>query len=350
MQIRQQQRETIQKKSDFMDTFSEYQYEDYGFHGDNFYKRKLDEIRRLRKLSFLAGLAVISYVVIQNLIVFIMQLTGVVETYLNNSYFSAGVDIFMAILGILLPFSLAGRKMKEVSGISEPIMTEAPKKASTFIFGAIGCSGAIMIANIISSYITYFISEAGYELENADLDMPDGALGFFLSIIRISILAAVVEEYCMRGHVMGNLRKYGDGFAIVMAASVFALMHGTLIQVPFAMLSGIALGYFSVKANSIWPAIIGHAVNNGLSVAITYLMKFMEEEKAMLFYSEIMYVLMLAGILSTVIFMKSTKNSTLRKADSVLTTAEKLFNFICTPTTLIAIAIMVLITSESISK
>lgn len=349
MQIRQRQRETTQTKSDFMNDFSAYQYEDSGFHGENFYIRRSDEIKRLRKLSFFAGLAVIAYVVIQNLIVFMMQISGTVDVYLNNDYFRSGIDILMTILGIFVPFSIAGRKMKEVSGVYEPVMTERPISLKLFVLGTIGCSGCIMIANIISSYINYFISLGGYELENADIEMPDGVFGLVLSFIRISILAAFVEEYCLRGHVMGNLRRYGDAFAIAMSATVFALMHGTLMQVPFALISGFALGYFSVKTNSIWPAIIGHAVNNGLSVAITYLMKVMSEEDAMLIYSDVMYMLILAGLLCTLIFVKNTKKNPLSKGEASLSTTEKAAGFLLTPTTLIAIIIMVMITAESVS-
>lgn len=332
-----------------MNDFSSFQPEFYGMHNEFLLARKNKEIKNLRKLSLLAGSAVLLYVLIQNVIFLLVELFGLLDLYRDNLLFSGGIDILMTILGVFLPFSLMGGKMKAVSGEAEPVLSEAPDKIHLLISGAIGATGLVMLSNIISSYITAFISLLGYELASPNVNMPDGVFGFALSMVRISILTAVVEEYSLRGHVLGNLRKYGDAFAIFMSAAVFSLMHGNLIQVPYAMLSGMVLGFFTLKAKSVWPAIFAHAVCNGLSVIASYLIEIAGEENALILYSFVMYAIIFVGLIASLIFIVSTKDRPLRKSESVLRNSEKLFHFLFTPTTLIAFLIMLYITATSVS-
>lgn len=73
----------------------------------------------------------------------------------------------------------------------------------------------------------------------------------------------------MRGVVMQPLRKYGDWFAILTSAFVFALMHGNLVQAPFAFIAGIGLGYAVIASGSLWTGILIHLLNNSISVIQT---------------------------------------------------------------------------------
>lgn len=332
-----------------MDDFSQFKAEATTVYDEGYFERRTAETKTLRKLSFLAGLAVLLYVFIQNLIIVGLDLSGLLDLYNKNSLFQSGIDIFMIILGILLPFQLLGKKMQAVSGVPEPVMTDSVKSKKILLFAILGCTGCVMLANIFSSYITYFISLIGYELDAPEIEMPDGVFGFAVTMLRVSVLAAVVEEYCLRGHVMGNLRRYGDVFAVVMSSAVFALMHGNLIQVPFAMFSGIALGIFSIKCGSIWPAVVAHGINNGLSVAISYLIKVIDEDTGMLLYSYIMYVLIFIGLIACFLFAMNTKDRPLRKSQSILKPSEKVFHYLFTSSTFVAFIIMVTITAKSVS-
>lgn len=316
---------------------------------ENYFERRDAEIKTLRKLSFLSGTAVILYVAIQNGIVLLLDLFGLINKYLAEPFFRSGVDIFMSVLGIMLPFGLFGIKMKKISGETEPIMTGPAKSKRMFPFAVLACTGCVMLANIVSSYFVYFASLIGYELTAPEIAMPQGIWGMLVSFLRVAVLAAVVEEYCLRGAVMGNLRKYGDGFAIMMAAAVFALMHGNLVQAPFALLAGMALGYFTVKTGTIWTAVIAHAINNGLSVIVSYAYDYIPEETANLFYTYALYVLIFVGMFCFFVFAMNTKNQPLKKSQSVLSTGQKVYHFLLTPTTLIAILLMVYITAGSIS-
>lgn len=69
------------------------------------------------------------------------------------------------------------------------------------------------------------------------------------------------------------LRKYGNGFAVLSISIVFGLLHGNVIQFVFAFLVGLILGYITVKTDSVVPAILVHALNNGMSVIVSIVLR-----------------------------------------------------------------------------
>lgn len=86
-----------------------------------------------------------------------------------------------------------------------------------------------------------------------------------LSVLRTALLPAFFEEFLFRGILMGQLRRWGDGFAIFFSALLFGLFHGSWTQIPFAFLVGLALGYLVVRTNNIWVSVAVHCFNNTFS-------------------------------------------------------------------------------------
>lgn len=83
-------------------------------------------------------------------------------------------------------------------------------------------------------------------------------LGMFLYI---SILGPISEELLFRGVLLRLLRPRGKQAAIVLSAIAFGLFHGNLIQIPFAFLVGLVLGYVTVEYSIVW-AMVLHIFNN----------------------------------------------------------------------------------------
>ena len=155
----------------------------------------------------------------------------------------------------------------------------------------------------------------------------------------------MTEEIVMRGYVMGNLRAYGDKFAIIMSSVMFAAMHGNLVQAPFALIAGFALGYFSIKTGSLWTGIIIHALNNTISVVITYATEGLSEEKANMLAAVLIYGLIFVGALAFILFRMITKDRPLTDNCRALSLKEKCSAFILNPTMLLSFAYMLYITS-----
>ena len=77
----------------------------------------------------------------------------------------------------------------------------------------------------------------------------------------VSILGPISEELLCRGLVLRVMRPHGKQAAIFVSAALFGLYHGNAIQIPFAFLVGLVLGYVTVEYSIIW-AMILHIINN----------------------------------------------------------------------------------------
>jgi len=58
--------------------------------------------------------------------------------------------------------------------------------------------------------------------------------------------------------------------AIVVSSVLFALMHGNILQIPFALIVGMTCGYLVVRTGRIWPAMMLHFLNNFMSSLLQY--------------------------------------------------------------------------------
>lgn len=322
-----------------------FDYADWFFQNEDRKKREKKEIRRL---GFFTGTAILLMILFQNIIDITLQIFGLYNHYRTNLQFQTGLDIIISVVSILLPFLIVSIPMKKRTGIETVAPLEKSKDTKLSLLGIVAGLGLCMLADIVTGYITVFIRGFGFELSSPDMSNPTGTAGFMLSVVRAVIVAAAVEEISLRGCVMQPLRKYGDNFAIIMSACAFGLMHCNLIQAPFALIVGLGLGYIAIKTESLWPAIIVHALNNFISTAVSYLLdKNINEQMLNLLYSAIIYGLMIAGFIALLFFSRRAKIvSPSRPENSALSFPQKAFAYITNPTMIIAIIIMLYITSK----
>ena len=201
------------------------------------------------------------------------------------------VQIIISTLMFSVPFIIVF-KANRIS-ISETVPLGKPKKGNRLAMFFIGLS-LCAFANIANSYAGYFFSSFGINYNVDYGENPSGIFGFLLSFLATAVVPAFMEEFACRGLIMGILRKYGDGFAVLMTAAVFGLMHGNFDQMPFAFMVGLALGYIVVQTNSLWIAVAVHAANNFVSVAFTYLLSPLSADIQNLIYS--LYLMAALGI------------------------------------------------------
>ncbi len=83
----------------------------------------------------------------------------------------------------------------------------------------------------------------------------------FSMFLYAGIAAPIVEEFLCRGLLLRMLAPHGKKFAILATAFLFGIFHGNLIQVPFAFLAGILLGYIAMEYSILW-SILFHMFNN----------------------------------------------------------------------------------------
>ena len=92
-----------------------------------------------------------------------------------------------------------------------------------------------------------------------------------LGVFTLAFLAPLLEEVFFRGAIQGVLmRFFGRPWpAIIVAALVFGVFHMNPVQVVYATLLGMVLGWIYYRTGSLMSVIVGHVLNNSLAVLTT---------------------------------------------------------------------------------
>lgn len=93
---------------------------------------------------------------------------------------------------------------------------------------------------------------------------------FFLQIILVAVLPGICEEFLHRGIVLQGIKHIGFKKAILISSLLFSLLHFNIQQCAYAFVIGLVLGFVSVVAKNIWPAIIIHFTNNFISTYLDF--------------------------------------------------------------------------------
>jgi membrane protease YdiL (CAAX protease family) len=96
--------------------------------------------------------------------------------------------------------------------------------------------------------------------------------GIYGAILKVVIMAPVIEELIFRGVIMhGLMRNYTKFTAVFVSALMFALFHLNPWQFPATFILGLLLGILMIRTRNIYLCILGHAINNGLVlISIVY--------------------------------------------------------------------------------
>ena len=90
---------------------------------------------------------------------------------------------------------------------------------------------------------------------------------FAFSFVAVAVLAPVTEELLYRGLGYSLLERFGALASIGLTGLAFAAAHGLLAGLPTLWFFGCALAWLRVRTGSVYPAIVVHALFNGLTLA-----------------------------------------------------------------------------------
>ena len=127
------------------------------------------------------------------------------------------------------------------------------------------------IINIaVSSLFSGILTFTGYRYPAGSGNADYSTWHFFLELGLVCVLPAVCEEFVHRGVLLQGIKHIGFKKAIVISSLMFGLIHFNIQQFFYAFIIGLILGFVSVVAKNIWPAIIIHFMNNAISVYMDY--------------------------------------------------------------------------------
>jgi membrane protease YdiL (CAAX protease family) len=128
-----------------------------------------------------------------------------------------------------------------------------------------GVAGGV-VALVAKSALTYAVTAVtgyGSDPQGTYYDAAGGgALALVLTVLFLSVLTPIGEEFLFRGVLTNALLRYGPVVGVVGGAVVFALFHGVNIILPAAIMVGLVAGELMRRSGSIWPAVAVHTVNN----------------------------------------------------------------------------------------
>ncbi len=80
------------------------------------------------------------------------------------------------------------------------------------------------------------------------------------------LLPAISEELLLRGIVQTEYEKYGVTIGVLLTSLIFALFHTNPSHMISLFVAGVCYGVLTVLFRSVWPAVVAHAINNGVAV------------------------------------------------------------------------------------
>lgn len=109
-------------------------------------------------------------------------------------------------------------------------------------------------ANLLSAHVA--------EAFGAPLPTVTPSLPLFLGAV---LIAPIAEELLFRGLILKLLLPYGEAWAVTLSAVLFALAHGSLFQMPYALIAGLCLGFAAVWGKGIFYPLVFHFSYNLLA-------------------------------------------------------------------------------------
>lgn len=89
------------------------------------------------------------------------------------------------------------------------------------------------------------------------------------TLAALAIMPAIAEELIFRGVLARALApRLGVALAALVTAAAFSAYHIELLQLIPTFSLGLALAFIAIRADSAWPTMLAHALNNTAAIAL----------------------------------------------------------------------------------
>ncbi len=286
--------------------------------------------RQLRQHGIFVGACLLGYFALQEVLYMVMVLVGHGDAYTSNPAYQYAVGaLAFSFIAMFAPFFLYSLRKGRPSYINVlPFHTTQPRKKLTLVLvaGWAVCIGG----NYIATLASFLFGAAGVELFTPENTASSTVLDVVMNFVCAGFMAPLVEEFVFRGVIMQPLRRYGDAFAVFATAAVFALAHGNPVNIIFAFVAGVSIGFAVVYTRSLWVGIAIHALNNCTSVLVTEVERF-SPDAVNVAYTVFCTALTVVGIICIVTYGRSYGFRLPRDASGV-SGGKKVFGFFITAT------------------
>ncbi|MBD5476017.1 MAG: CPBP family intramembrane metalloprotease [Lachnospiraceae bacterium] len=145
----------------------------------------------------------------------------------------------------------------------------ARTKAVNFLGGALISVGMVLLNLVITAALMKLLPQSTENMETVFSELFESNV--VAAFLVIAVTPAICEEMLFRGVIMHSMKaKYRVSSAIAITAVLFGLYHMSLVKFIPTGLIGLMLCLVAWKADSIYPAMLMHFINNAISVIVSY--------------------------------------------------------------------------------
>lgn len=334
-----------------------YPYNPYGYNPQQYQEqfKRAQIIKRekheMRKRSSFVALGIIFYILISFICWRVLFVFDDLKTLYNeNTAFSLSIDVLIAAISLFGAYFISRLMIDRKHEGFIPVASAANKKHAFLLIpvGILACIAGAFITMIGNS----FLEEAfNVTFSQPEIPNPKTPVELWLYIMSGVVVPCIFEEIALRAGALQAMRKYGDWFAIITSSFVFAILHGNMIQTPFAFIAGIALGYIYVVTGTIWPGVIIHLINN-FTTCLSLFSDVFSIDSKILDIIYIIYVIffVVLGTVCLIVYLFDKNRPALRKSACPLTLWQKTVCFVINVPMIFSILYMGLVTLTFISQ
>lgn len=213
-----------------------------------------DAKRYFSRVGFAAGTLIFVYYVASLAISYLIYFFApwLLEYAVVNQLFS-----FVPLYGIAFPcFWLILRKLPV-----DPVSSERLGAKGFFVAFCIAIA-LMMAGNTIGNTLITLVEKLSGAPQTNPVEEATVGQAWWMNLIFVGILAPILEELVFRKVLCNRLLPLGEGYAVVLSATIFGLVHGNFSQFFYAFALGALFAFIYVKTGRIRYSIIYHSLIN----------------------------------------------------------------------------------------
>ena len=243
-------------------------------------------------------------------------------------------NLIIYIFSLLFPFGIYTLAIKMPLKIALPFKKS---KADLTFGGVLVCLGGCVAASYVTSALQIGLEAVGIGITMPEYETPTTVAGIVLYFINLAVAPAFIEEMIFRGIIMQSLRRFGDIFALVASALIFGIFHLNLIQMPYAFILGLCIGYFVMRTGSLWVGVITHFINNAVALMFEFFVYDLPEETQIVINLAYNFIFVILAVVALAFLLMKYKDMfRFEKAPGVLSPGRKTIFFATSPALIVA--------------
>lgn len=182
------------------------------------------------------------------------------ETLTNNQTLFCN---YLAMYGVAFPLYLLLSRSMEKSAPEKHTMS-----VGSFLICIMICIALMIVGNLVGNVINLVLTTLFSDLNAFTLnDFVFNDSPYFFLVLAV-ICAPIIEEILLRKVFIDRVRKFGDGWAILLSGLLFGLLHGNFTQFFYAALLGAFLAFIYIKTGKLQYTIAMHMILNFIGSAV----------------------------------------------------------------------------------